>query len=178
MKKLGYILFILIMFSACKQPQARQPISRNSGTFIKESAKRNKLLFDKEKETINQLIKNDTLHNYIASENGFWYYYTTRFENDTITPKFGDLITYNYNIKDLNGNLIYSQDELKTQQYAMDQQELFSGLREGLKLMKAGEQITFILPSLKAYGYYGDANKIGANVPIKSTVIVKSISKK
>lgn len=178
MKKLGYILFALILFSTCKQPQARQPISRNSGTFINESAKRNKLLFNKEKETINQLIKNDTIHNYIASENGFWYYYNLRIENDTLTPKFGDLVTYNYSIEDLDGNLIYSQDELKTQNYAMDQQELFSGLREGLKLMKAGEEVTFIFPSLKAYGYYGDNHKIGANIPIKTNVTVKSISKK
>ena len=42
----------------------------------------------------------------------------------------------------------------------------FSGLREGLKLMKEGESITFIFPSQKAYGYYGDENKIGRNVPL------------
>ena len=60
----------------------------------------------------------------------------------------------------------------------MDQQELFSGLREGLKIMKAGEQITFIFPSLKAYGYYGDEKRIGSNTPIISQVTVKSITKK
>ena len=48
----------------------------------------------------------------------------------------------------------------------MDQQELFSGLREGLKLMKEGESISFIFPSQKAYGYYGDSDKIGPNVPL------------
>ena len=48
----------------------------------------------------------------------------------------------------------------------MDQQELFSGLREGLKLMKEGESISFIFPSQKAYGYYGDTDKIGPNTPL------------
>lgn len=58
----------------------------------------------------------------------------------------------------------------------MDQQELFTGLREGLKLMKSGETVTFIFPSQKAYGYYGDQNKIGSNLPIICEVTVNSIT--
>ena len=54
---------------------------------------------------------------------------------------------FNYNLKSLNGDVIYSEEELKTQKYAMDQEELFTGLREGLKLMKAGETVTFLFPS-------------------------------
>ena len=60
----------------------------------------------------------------------------------------------------------------------MDQQELFTGLREGLKLMKAGETVTFLFPSQKAYGYYGDENKIGTNIPLICQVTVNSIIKK
>ena len=62
------------------------------------------------------------------------------------------------------------------QNYAMDQQELFTGLREGLKLMKAGETVTFLFPSQKAFGYYGDNNKIGTNVPLKCEVTINSIT--
>mgnify|MGYP003656434644 FL=1 len=57
----------------------------------------------------------------------------------------------------------------------MDQQELFTGLREGLKLMQAGETVTFLFPSHKAYGYYGDENKIGTNIPLVCKVTVNSI---
>ena len=57
----------------------------------------------------------------------------------------------------------------------MDKQELFTGLREGLKLMKTGETVTFLFPSQKAYGYYGDNNKIGSNTPLICEVTVKSI---
>ena len=32
--------------------------------------------------------------------------------------------------------------------------------------MKEGESITFLFPSQKAYGYYGDEEKIGSNVPL------------
>ena len=70
----------------------------------------------------------------------------------------------------------YSAEELRTQSYAMDQEELFTGLREGLKLMKTGETITFIFPSQKAYGYYGDDNKISSNMPLVCEVTVNSIT--
>ena len=58
----------------------------------------------------------------------------------------------------------------------MDKEELFQGLREGLKLMKAGEEVTFIFPSQKAFGYYGDGNKIGTNVPLIVNVNLKTIT--
>ena len=114
---------------------------------------------------------------YIASENGFWYYYNNKIEIDTLkTPSFGDIVNYNYNVKNLNGSVIYSREVIKTQTYAMDKQELFTGLREGLKLMKTGETVTFLFPSQKAYGYYGDDNKIGRNTPLICEVTVNSIA--
>jgi FKBP-type peptidyl-prolyl cis-trans isomerase len=57
----------------------------------------------------------------------------------------------------------------------MDKQELMTGLREGLKIMKEGETVTFVFPSYKAYGYYGDMNKIGSNTPIISKVTIINI---
>ena len=115
---------------------------------------------------------------YIASENGFWYYYNTKTNEDTATtPGFGDIVNYSYNLKDINGNLIYPKDAFTNLDYAMDKQELFTGLREGLKLMKPGETVTFLFPSQKAYGYYGDENKIGTNVPLIAEVTVNTITK-
>ena len=169
------ILFVCLFFG-CKSPEARQPISKKSGSFIKESAERNIKLYQKEQELISAIIENHPDIEYIASESGFWYYYNTRVEQDTITAGFGDIVNFNYNIKDLNGNVIYSSEEIPTQNYNMDQEELFTGLREGLKLMKAGETVTFLFPSQKAFGYYGDAKKIGTNVPLMCQVTVNSIT--
>jgi FKBP-type peptidyl-prolyl cis-trans isomerase len=60
----------------------------------------------------------------------------------------------------------------------MDKQEIFTGLREGLKLMKPNETVSFLFPSQKAYGYYGDKNKIGTNVPLLVKVTVNNITQK
>jgi FKBP-type peptidyl-prolyl cis-trans isomerase len=57
----------------------------------------------------------------------------------------------------------------------VDKQELFMGLRDAVKLLKEGERATFLFPSSLAFGYHGDNNKIGTNVPLKSTVTLLKI---
>ncbi|MCL8006459.1 gliding motility-associated peptidyl-prolyl isomerase GldI [Gelidibacter japonicus] len=170
-----FILVLSISISGCKSPEARRPISQKSGSFIKISAERNKKLNAIESEQIQNIIKKDTSKTYFASESGFWYYYNTKIEKDTITPSFGDIVNFDYDVKDINGNAIYSDDDIHPRDYAMDQEEIFTGLREGLKLMKPGETVTFLFPSQKAYGYYGDKNKIGTNTPVICEVTVNSI---
>lgn len=177
MKRAILLIFILaIEVSGCKSPEARRPISQKTGSFIKISAERNKKLNAEELAQIETIIKKDTSKTYIASQSGFYYYYNTKIEKDTITPAFGDIVNFDYDVKDFNGNDIYSDDDIHPRDYAMDQEEIFTGLREGLKLMKPGETITFLFPSQKAYGYYGDKNKIGTNTPVICEVTVNSIT--
>jgi gliding motility-associated peptidyl-prolyl isomerase len=178
MNKPCLIIVILLAFVSCKQPEARRPVSVSSGSFINASVERNKKLYAHEQSLIEKIIKKDKEHNYIASETGFWYYYNSKVEIDSLeTPKFGDIVNYDYNVKTLNGSLIYSKEALKTQNYAIDREELFTGLREGLKLLKTGETATFLFPSQKAYGYYGDEHKIGSNTPIICEVTINSITR-
>jgi len=178
MKKFFTIILLMMLCLACKSPEARRPISVKTGSFIDVSVTRNKQLNQEERNRIENIIQSNPDINYLVSENGFWYYYNTKVEDDTITPAFGDLVNFNYDIKDLNGRIIYSSGELKTRDYAVDQEELFSGLREGIKLMKSGETVTFLFPSQKAYGYYGDTNRIDANIPIICKVTINTITQK
>lgn len=178
MHKLIPLLFILLVVLGCNQPEARRPIAVSSGSFINASVERNKKLYAREKSQIEKIMKRSKdSTNFIASESGFWYYYNKKIEVDSLkTPKFGDIVNFNYSVKTLNGHLIYSKEDLKTQNYAMDKEALFTGLREGLKLLKTGETATFLFPSIKAYGYYGDENKIGSNTPLICKVTVNAIS--
>lgn len=172
-----HTICLVFLFSSCKTPEARKPITIKSGSFINESINRNKELAAKEEAIIQKIITKDTVHKYIASETGFWYFYTKKDTLSTITPKFGDKVTFNYNITDINGNIIYTKQELDTITYRIDKEELFLGLREGLKLMKQGEMVTFFFPSYQAYGYYGDNHKIGANIPLITEVTLNTITK-
>lgn len=175
--KLFYILLFSAVLFSCKSPEARRPMQSHSGSFIKESAERNKKIYDQEKDYIKNIIAKDSTRHYISSENGFWYFYNKRDTATTDMPDPGDIVKFTYDIKDLDGSLILSEKENGLQQYKVDQsnQELISGVRDGIKLMKKGETVTFLFPSYKAFGYYGIEEKLGTNIPVQSTVTLHSI---
>lgn len=149
------------------------PESVQSGSFLKESAERNRKLNEAEEHKIEALIKSQPNKTFIASETGFWYHYILKVENDTIQPEFGDMVNFRFAVSNIQGDKIY---DTTTKTYTIDKEELFSGMREGLKLMKPSESVTFIFPSQKAYGYYGDENKIGANTPLICEVTLNTIT--
>lgn len=176
MRKLIFMLLGIMLVVSCKSPEARRPVTQKSGSYINESIERNKKIVAAEEEQIKKIIEKDSTHEYISSPNGFWYYYHTKDTTGAATPEFGDIVEFDYNLRTLEGQNIYSKEELPTRTYAMDKEKLFSGLREGLKLMKEGETVTFLFPSHKAFGYYGDKKKIGTNVPVISTVTLNKIT--
>jgi gliding motility-associated peptidyl-prolyl isomerase len=180
MKNTLHLICILLLFAACKSPEARRPVSQKSGTRFDKSIALNKKRIAIEEAEIQKIIELDDSHEYFASEGGFWYTYEEKDSVETQTPLVGDLVSFNYDLNTLIGNGIMSTEEVGDQVYQIDQsnQDLISGIREGLKLMKEGETITVLLPSHKAYGYYGFEDKIGSNVGIRSTITLNKIKTK
>ncbi len=169
-------LFLLgIMITSCSQPQPRRAVSHSSGTFMKESIKRNQKLVANEESQIDSIIKSNPQIKYIASDKGYWYHYDMENTTDTIKPKRGDVAFFDYEIKDIKGNVIYTQAELKPQVYYVDKQNIMMGLRDGIKLMNEGEKVTFLFPSHMGFGYHGDNNRIGTNQPLICTVMLNDI---
>ena len=141
---------------------------------MKKSAERNKKLVATEEGQIDSVIKSNPKVKYLSSTNGFWYTYVIQNTLDTLSPKKGDVAFFNYEIKDLKGKIIYSEAELKPQTYAIDKQNIMTGLREGIKLMHKKEKVIFLFPSHIAYGYHGDEKKIGPNQPLLCTVTLQN----
>lgn len=167
----------MLLFVACHQPEPRKPVSYQTGSFLDESLKRNLALLRSEEKAIFKMIEDDSLNTYYNSSDGFWYHYVQQNPTDTIKPQFGDKVIFTYNLRTFEEDTIYTMSEIGNKTYIMDQQRLMTGLREGLKLMKAGEKINFLFPSSRAYGFYGDKKRIGSNIPLKATVNLKSIIK-
>jgi len=170
-KNIVPILITVLFDLSCSKQKARRPISQASGTVLKESAARNKKLIASEESKIDSIIKSNPDSNYISSKKGYWYVYESKNDQDTLRPRKGDIAYYDYEIKDLRGTIIYSELELKPQEYHVDkEQKIIIGLRHGIKLMHKKEKITFLFPSHVAFGYHGDEKRIGANQPIICTV--------
>lgn len=179
MKPFTYILIILLLL-ACGGPEPRRPVEVRSGSFIRESVQRNKELLALEENLIKEIIARDSIHEYLVSASGFWYYYNHRNEEDPYKPEPGDLVRFQYNVLSLSNDTIYSTSELGTVDYLVDKEDrknLFPGLRNSLKLLREKETATFLYPSSLAFGYPGDSKRIGTNIPVKSTITLLQIEK-
>ena len=81
-------LFLTAIFVlSCSQQKARRPISESSGTFMRESAERNKKLIASEETKIDSIIKSNPDSNYISSKKGYWYLYESKNDQDTLRPR-------------------------------------------------------------------------------------------
>lgn len=172
---LFYIIGFLFLVS-CTTSKPRRPINpKPSTTIFQDNIETAKKIFQLEEEEILNFIKKDSLNVYKTSSSGFWYTYNTKIEKDLAMPKAGDIVELTYDIRDLNDSIIYNKADLGTKTYKVDKEDFISGIQKGIKLMKIGETITFVIPSYNAFGISGDGNKIGISKTIKSTVTLLNI---
>jgi gliding motility-associated peptidyl-prolyl isomerase len=170
-----YSLLFAVLLAGCKHhEEARRPISRASGTFMKKSADRNKKLVASEEDVIKKIIKSNPKVKYYATPKGYWFNYEERNETETAAPRKGDIAYFNMEVKDIKGNIIYSDSDLGPQTYYVDKQDIMMGLRDGIKRMHKNETVTFLFPSHSAYGYHGDNKKIGPNESLIVTVTLRN----
>ncbi len=168
------VILLLVILTSCQSKQdARRPISHASGSFMKQSINRNKKLIAGEEAQIAFVIKKNPKTKFIASSKGYWYSYAIYNDKDTLSPKKGDVALFDYEVKDLKGNVIYSQSELGPQTYFVDKQNIMTGLRDGIKLMRRKEKVNFLFTSHMGYGYHGDNKKIGTNKPLLCIVTLR-----
>ncbi|OSY87641.1 hypothetical protein WH52_09360 [Tenacibaculum holothuriorum] len=175
MKNSFIILLLITLMVSCATPEARRPKQHGTTNFYKEVLAKNKRLNALEKKAIESWIKKDTLYEFKPSTSGFWYAYQKKDTVNVKTPKPEEVTVIDFDITDLYGNVIYPKQQ---KEYTVDKQDFISGLQDGIKLMKKGETITFVIPSYRAYGVVGDGNKIKGNQPIKSTITLIDIKSK
>ncbi len=172
-------VFVFLMIStlfSCSENQARRPKKQGTTNFYKEVIAKNKKLNALEKKRLEKWISKDTLTKYEVSKSGFWYTYLVKdsinnpVKNPKPTPE--NTVVFSFDISDINGNIIYQKEE---RSYKIDKEDFIPALQDGIKLMKKGEIVTFVIPSYRAFGVVGDGNKITVNQPIKSTVALLEI---
>jgi len=179
------IFILLILILSCTKPQVRKPIIHNSSVSVyEESIQLNKKILKQEETIFKNIIKKDSLHVYKSSPYGFWYYYNKQIKNKNLRKVVsGNSVIINYEIRDTDNNIILSQEELGSKGQnkkgdrllKIDGEDFILGLHEGIKLMKQGEIVTFLLPSNKAFGATGLQNVIAPNQALIIKVKLKQI---
>ncbi|HFX17738.1 MAG TPA: gliding motility-associated peptidyl-prolyl isomerase GldI [Flavobacteriales bacterium] len=176
--KLVILLGLVLTLTSCKnnKQSVRAPIPHRKPSVDMESVRQNRDLNSREEAYIKQMIQTDSLHQYINSGHGFWYYYLHQ-NNQGKTIEPNDKVLLNYEIKDLSDNVIYSANEIGERWYWVDHENQFRGFREAVKLLKEGETAEFLFPSNAAYGFHGDENRIGTNIPLKVKIKIIKLNK-
>lgn len=177
MKNIYLILLILLCFGSCKEPQPRRPIQQKTATFLKESKERSIALLKKEEQLILEHISKDTLNQYVSNAGGFWYTLSTEQATESYLPKTDDELTLTYAITNLEGDTLYSKQEIGIVTHKVDKSKLFPGLRNAVKVLAEGNTGTFIFPSSLGYGYRGDTNRIGPNQILRAELSIIAIKK-
>jgi gliding motility-associated peptidyl-prolyl isomerase len=172
MKLLKFII-IALLFS-CSENEPRYAVKHNKKSIENPSIL--KSIISEQNQKIDNYLSKNPDNNYINSKRGFWYYYKKKNDSNDKSPEFGDSIIFDYSIANLNNNIIYDYEAIGEQSYIMEKQQIITGIREALKILKKDEIATFIIPSYIAYGMYGDLNKIPPNTTIICTIKVKSIN--
>ena len=171
------LLSSCFLFMSCSHIETRSPINNKSDTFMKRSAKKNKLMAASEQELLSISAKKDSGNIYKTSPIGFLYLIKKGGNKGPLAKK-GDLAKISYKIENLNHQLLYSQDELGTINFLVDQEDLLPAIREGVKFLSKGDSGIFLFPSHLCYVYQGDREKIGSNQPLRITINLLSLSKK
>lgn len=177
MRNIGIVLMIIFLLSACKEPEARRPVQGQTDRFIEESVIRNRQLLVREEKQILQLIEADSLSEYQQSGSGFWYTIESRSDVSEPAIEPNDAVTLSYMLATLDKDTLYSADEIGVLRVNVDKEALFPGLREGLKLLRNGDKATFLFPSALGYGYPGDQERIGTNIPLRCSVTILNVEK-
>lgn len=165
-----FTLCVCFFLIACKKEVPRRAVNLFKVSELEKTIDLNKKLFLREQKLIKIYIKLDSNLTYVNSGKGFWYAYLNKSDH-SVTPKKGDEVIFEQEITGLDGVVLYAKKDLGLRKYVVDKEHIIKGLKEGIKLMKEGEELKFIFSSFVAYRMNGDASQvIGSNEPVISTI--------
>lgn len=145
-------------FQACNNNRNRETAQAISSKQLDDTlVNANKTFVETEKDRIEGYINRRELK-MEETGSGLRYMIITHTNGEQAVD--GKRALVNFKVSLLDGTVCYSSDKKGPQEFLIGQDNVESGLHEGIKLMRVGEKAKFILPSHLAHGLIGDENKI------------------
>lgn len=158
----NFILIFIVIFISCNSDkgEGRKTVFKHSKESLQEV---NKILVEKDAEVINSFVERRGWEMQV-SETGLWYMI---YENGNgVNIKKDDYITFNYEVKLIDGTSCYSSDSLGVKSFVVGKGGVEAGLEEGVLMLQKGSKARFIMPPHLAHGLLGDENMIPARAII------------
>jgi len=166
MFKFLHITFLFTcLFYACNNNggKTNQP-DYNSQEFKDKLVEANKMYVKRESDEIDQYIAHRGWK-MITTGTGLRYMIVENGSGPLAKPE--QFATVSYKISLLDGTECYTSEKSGPKEFKINQDNVESGLHEGIQYMHVGDKAKFILPSYLAHGLMGDESKI----PPKSSVV-------
>ena len=161
------ILAIVIMISCKDNCQTQQSSQSVDAKECRESMeKANRYIAIQENEAIDDYVER---HQMNVVETGTGLRYRIVKQGDTELIKRGDVVSMEYEVRLLTGDLLYSSKEDGKKTFLVGKGGVESGLEEAVLYLHKGDVADVIIPSHLAFGLLGDGDK----VPPRAVLIYK-----
>lgn len=158
----------VIQSCGSSQNKTSQKTDVGSKAFQDKLIDANKMYVKKESDEIDQYVKRKEWE-MITTGTGLRYMITKKGTGESASedPSFNKFAKVKFQVSLLDGTICYSSDSTGLREFMIGQDDVETGLHEGIQYMHVGDVARFILPSHLAYGLMGDQRKI----PPKSSVL-------
>lgn len=163
-----FVIMAIIMLLSCENNSQTQQSSQSvNAKQRKESVeKANRYIVIQENEAINDYIER---HQMDVVETGTGLRYRIVKQGDTELIRRGDIVSMEYEVRLLTGDLLYSSKEDGKKTFLVGKGGVESGLEEAVLHLHKGDVADIIIPSHLAFGLLGDGEK----VPPRAALIYK-----
>ena len=144
------------------EKEVRERIDRQK----KQMEKLNQRLVSQENEEILKYIENSG-NTFVETGTGLRYRIINQGDSELIQA--GDIVVLDYEVRLLNGDLVYSSEENGVKIFIVGHGGVESGLEEAILHLHKGDEAEIIIPSRLAHGLTGDGHRI----PSHSTIVYK-----
>lgn len=158
-----YFSISVILISCGNDPQYNKPTTVIKDTITEPLIKVNQQITESERRDIDNFVKRK---GWPMTETGTGLRYSIYKPGNGAQIKGGDLVTVDFEITLLNGQLCYTSEETGSEEFVVDHDNVESGLHEAIKYLHVGDKAKIIIPSHLAFGLTGDSDKIPPLSPI------------
>lgn len=158
-----FLFLSLFIMVGCFNKQAYPPV----GGILTEKDMKNSQTRAK---NLNELERGQ-ISEWIAQQNEKFYpmglNYWTTVENlhQNQKKQDGEMVSYEYDIYDFDQVKLYGKPVVK-QKVILGKYEEIKAVDDAVRYMKPGHQTTLLVPSVLAFGTYGDNDKIPNDMPL------------
>lgn len=177
-KYLFYFLSILLINGAiaCKQGEdnEKQKKQINEKELKEDLMIANKRALEEEEKQIKNYIDR---YGWDVQKTGRGLRYMIYKEGKGQSPDELDRVCFAYEVRLINGELVYTSEKLGLKNITIGKSQVESGLEEGLKFLSEGAKAKLLIPSHLAHGLIGDQKKIKGKATLIYDVEILDVNK-